>query len=80
MPHLGLIDTVMASAASENTFRTLAEKPLLATNSFWCGLGVHKWTKYTELSMEPRRAWDIFVQYKTCDCCGKVRQHVVNRS
>ena len=32
----------------ENTWRGLKDEDLIVT-SFWCGWGIHKWTKWNEL-------------------------------
>lgn len=70
----------MANAAEkENTFRKLNEQPLLATR-WLCKFGWHRWTKYGELRKERRGVYDCLVQYRGCDCCGKIQQNVVNKA
>ena len=50
----------------ENTFRRLAEEPLLV-KSAWCYLGLHKWAMWSS----PQKYQGNEVQVRTCANCNK---------
>ena len=55
----------------ENTFRILAEKPLLIT-SIWCYFGFHSWTQWQDDAKDPEFSFSTRnYQSKTCAHCNK---------
>ena len=50
---------------SENTWRSVAEKPLLV-KSAWCYLGVHRWTQYNEPRQRREGVYVIDYQMRCC--------------
>ena len=59
----------------ENTYRILAEKPLLITRS-WCYFGIHSWTQWVSEIKESEFS-TRFYQTKTCTHCNKaIRRNV----
>jgi hypothetical protein len=63
----------------ENTFRALKDDIPLAT-SIWCGIGLHKWTKYTPPATKPDGGYQLLYQLRGCDHCGLVQMKVLRRS
>lgn len=57
------------TSEEENTFRALKGENLLVT-SFWCRLGLHRWTKW-EVVLD-REGWgnSYVIQRKTCVHCN----------
>lgn len=56
---------------SENTWRSVAEKPLLV-KSAWCYLGVHRWTQYNEPRQRREGVYVIDYQMRCCASCNLV--------
>lgn len=59
--------------AKENTFRMLQGKPLLIS-SFWCGIGIHKWTKWSDPVKKQKPGYEFtneIIQERHCINCNQ---------
>lgn len=58
--------------AKENTFRILQGKPLLMS-SVWCLIGIHKWTKWSDIVKRNKPGYEFLfddVQERKCVHCN----------
>jgi hypothetical protein len=53
----------------ENTFRTLAEKPLLV-KSLWCSFGFHRWTQWCKPMNRKEGVYTVDYQARSCASCN----------
>ena len=54
----------------ENTFRILAEKPVLIT-SIWCYFGIHSWSQWIDDTVTSEFTSNRYYQFKHCRHCNK---------
>lgn len=55
----------------ENTFNTLANKPLLVS-SFWCKFGFHNWEKWSDIKVACKPGYSqltMEIQERYCSSC-----------
>ena len=62
----------------ENTFRTLAEQPLLI-KSRWCSFGFHKWTQYSTPKSRKEGMYQVDYQLRSCSSCNEYDLKVLRR-
>lgn len=59
--------------AKENTFRILQGTPLLMSSA-WCLIGIHKWTKWSEIVKRNKPGYDFLfehIQERYCANCNR---------
>lgn len=62
----------------ENTFRALAERPLLARRQWYCTFGLHVWTQWsTPRNNTDKYARPIVEQYRGCGYCNRSQRRIV---
>lgn len=62
----------------ENTFRTLADQPLLV-KSRWCSLGLHRWTQYTAPKHRREGVYEVDYQARSCASCNLLDVKILRR-
>ena len=67
------------NAEKENTFRALKDQPLLATNQWWCRLGIHSWLPWKDPVKNRRGAYDYVEQFRVCGHCNKAERRQMSK-
>jgi len=67
------------SVDKENTFRTLADKPLLAKKQWHCACGIHTWLPWNDPRVNKRGSWTYVEQFRSCGYCNKVQRREISK-
>lgn len=67
------------SVDKENTFRALADKPLLAKSQWWCAFGIHSWLPWKDPVLNKRGTWSFIEQFRRCGYCNKAERRVLSK-
>ena len=65
---------------TENIFRALGDKPLLAEKQWRCKVGIHSWLPWTDPT-SAKRGLDIYLeQFRSCGHCNKSQRKVLSKN
>ena len=67
------------SVAKENTFRALADRPLLAKKQWLCAFGIHTWMPWIDPVKNRRGAYDYIEQFRACGYCNKAQRKILSK-
>lgn len=67
------------SVEKENTFRALADKPLLAKKQWACMIGLHTWLPWKDPVKNRRGAYDYVEQFRACGYCNHFQRRQLSK-
>lgn len=68
------------SIKADNTFRTLADKPLLAERQWHCAFGIHTWMPWSNAHSTKRGVYEYIEQFRECGYCNKTQRKQLHRT